>query len=69
MIHYIDCWLDAALRQPTWLKPLLEKTGKIMVARASKYRGNVKSKKNPILVGNLEESLPPYVLPYRLESF
>jgi hypothetical protein len=52
MIHYIDCWQDAVVSQPMWIKPHLEKPGKVMVARAaaaSKYRQkNVKSQKTHI---------------------
>jgi hypothetical protein len=51
MVPYIDCWQDAVLSQPTWLKPHLEKACKVMVARAaaaSKYRKKCKKpKKSP----------------------
>jgi hypothetical protein len=52
--HYIDCWQDAVLSQPTWLKPQLEKACRVIIARAaaaSKYREksvkSQKKKKNP----------------------
>jgi hypothetical protein len=49
MSHYIDCWQDAVLSQPTWLKPQLEKACRVIIARAaaaSKYREkSVKSQK------------------------
>jgi hypothetical protein len=34
-LPYIDCWKDAVLIQPTWLRPCLEQTCKIMVARVA----------------------------------
>jgi hypothetical protein len=44
MLLYIDCWQDAVLSQPTWLKPHLEKACRVMVAReavASRYREKI----------------------------
>jgi hypothetical protein len=32
---YIDCWQDAVLIQPMWLKSCLEKACKVMVARVT----------------------------------
>jgi hypothetical protein len=46
MFPYIDCWQDAVLSQPTWLKPHLEKACRVMIAKVAavpKYR--VKCKK------------------------
>jgi hypothetical protein len=59
MDPYIDCWQDAVLSQPIWLKPHLEKPCKVMVAReaaASKYRDKCKKPGIPILVRDPEES-------------
>jgi hypothetical protein len=50
MVPYIDCWQDAVLSQPTWLKPYLEKACRVTVARAaaaSKHRKKFKSQRNP----------------------
>jgi hypothetical protein len=43
MTPYIDSWQDAVLRQPTWLKPHLEKACPV----ASKYREKCKKQNNP----------------------
>jgi hypothetical protein len=54
MFPYIDCWQDAVLNWPTWLKLHLEKACKVMVARvaaAFKYRGKCKKPEKPILMG------------------
>jgi hypothetical protein len=51
MVPHIDCWQDAVLSQPTWLKPHLEKACKVMVARAaaaSKYRKKCKKPEKPM---------------------
>jgi hypothetical protein len=32
---YTDCWQDAVLSQPTWLRPCLEEACRIMVARVA----------------------------------
>jgi hypothetical protein len=47
--HYIDCWQDAVLSQPKWLKIHLEEAGSVMVAKvaaASKSGKNIKSQRN-----------------------
>jgi hypothetical protein len=49
MVPYMDCWQDAVLSQPTWLKHHLEKACKVkvaMAAAASNTGKNVKSQKN-----------------------
>jgi hypothetical protein len=51
---YINCWKNAALSQPTWLKPHLGKVCRIMRARtaaASKCREKCKKPEKLILVG------------------
>jgi hypothetical protein len=56
---YIDCWQDAVVRWPTWLRLCLEEACRIMVARvaiASKYR---KKAKEPILAEEPEAVPPP----------
>jgi hypothetical protein len=58
MFPYIDCWL----------KLHLEKACSIMITRAaaaSKYRGKCKKPEKLALVGDPEESPPPYVSLYR----
>jgi hypothetical protein len=55
MVPYIDCWQDAVLSWPTWLKPYLEEACRAMIARvaaASKYREKCKKPEKPILVGD-----------------
>jgi hypothetical protein len=50
---FIDCWQDAVLSLPTWLKPHLEKACRVMVARvgtASKCRGKYKKPEKPMLM-------------------
>jgi hypothetical protein len=69
MIPYIDCWQDAVLSQSMWLKLHLEKVMVARVAAASKYREKCKNPEKPILVGDPEESLPPFVPLFRLENF
>jgi hypothetical protein len=72
MVPFVDCWQDAVLSWPTWLKPHLEKARSVMVARvaaAPKYRIQCKKPEKSILVGNPKESPPPYVPLYRLEHF
>jgi hypothetical protein len=49
-VPYIDCWQDAVLSWPTWLKPHLEKACKVMAVRAaaaSKYRKKYEKPENP----------------------
>jgi hypothetical protein len=61
MVPYIDCWQDAVLSQPTWLKPHLEKACRVMVARvaaASKCREKCKKPEKPITVGDPKEFHP-----------
>jgi hypothetical protein len=41
----------------------------VRAAAPSKYRKKCKKPEKPILVGDPEESLPPYVPLYRLENF
>jgi hypothetical protein len=72
MVPYIDCWQDAVLSWPIWLKSHLVEACRVTVARvaaASMYREKCKKPENPILVGDPEESPPPYVPLYRLENF
>jgi hypothetical protein len=72
MVPYVDCWQDAVLSQPSWLKPHLEKAGRVMIARAaaaSKYREKCKKPEKPILVGTPRSSCLLYVPLYRLENF
>jgi hypothetical protein len=69
---HIDCWQDVVLSWPTWLKPCLEETCRVMVDRvaaASKCREKCKKPKKPTLVGGPEESLLPCVPLHRLQSF
>jgi hypothetical protein len=58
---YIDCWQDAVLSQPTWLRPCLEETGRIMVARVAKTSKCREKTKETILIREPKETLPPYV--------
>jgi hypothetical protein len=61
---YFYCWQDAVLSWPTWLKPLIEKHIRVMVARmavAFKCREKCKKPEKSILAGNPKETLPPYV--------
>jgi hypothetical protein len=46
---YIDCWQDAVLSQPTWLRPCLEEACRIMVARVATTSKCRKKAKEPIL--------------------
>jgi hypothetical protein len=32
---YIDCWQDAILSRPTWVRPYLEEAYRIMIARVA----------------------------------
>jgi hypothetical protein len=69
MVPYIDCWQDAVLSWPTWLKPHLEAACRVMGAReaaTSKCREKYKKPEKPILAGDPKETLPPYVLLYPL---
>jgi hypothetical protein len=64
---YINCWQDAIFSQPMWLKSHLEKACRFIVARmakASKCREKCKKPEKPMLVGDPEETLPPYVALY-----
>jgi hypothetical protein len=66
---YIDCWQDAVLSWPTWLKPHLEEACRVMVARvaaASKCREKCKKPEKPILSGDPMETLLLYVTLYPL---
>jgi hypothetical protein len=71
---YNDFWQDAVLSCPMWLKFHLEEACRVMVARvaaASKCREKCKKPEKPILVGEPEETPPPYVqlyLPILLSS-
>jgi hypothetical protein len=61
VVPYIDCWQDAVLSWPMWLKPHLEKACRVMVARvvaASKYREKCKKHEKPMSVGDPTESPP-----------
>jgi hypothetical protein len=72
MIPYIDCWQDAVLSQPMWLKPHLEKACRVMVARVaatSKFREKCKNPEKPILVGDAEESLPLFCATVQIRKF
>jgi hypothetical protein len=54
MVPYIDYWQDAVLSRPMWIKPHLEKAGRLMVARvtaASKCREKRKSSEKSVLSG------------------
>jgi hypothetical protein len=58
---YIDCWQNAVLSQPTWLRPGLEEACRIMVANVaatSKYREKTNE---PILAEEPEEVPLPYM--------
>jgi hypothetical protein len=55
---YIDCWQDAVLSQPTWLRPCLEETCSIMVAGVAVTSKRREKTKEPVLA---EEISPPYV--------
>jgi hypothetical protein len=56
---YIDCWKDAGLSCPTWLRPCLEEACIILIARvATTYKSSEKTKE-PILV----EDIPPLYVP------
>jgi hypothetical protein len=58
---YIDCWQDAVLSRPTWLRPCLEETYRIMVARVAATSKCREKTKEPILAEKPEEMPPPYV--------
>jgi hypothetical protein len=61
---YIDCWQNAVLSWPTWLKRHLEEACSVMVARVtagSKCREKCKKAEKHILVGDPERTLSPYV--------
>jgi hypothetical protein len=56
---FIECWQDAVLSWPTWLRPCLEEACRIIVARVpatSKFREKTKE-----LDEEPEEISPPYV--------
>jgi hypothetical protein len=58
---YIDCWQNAMLSQPIWLRPCLEKACRVMVASVvttSKCRETIKEL---ILDEEPKEMPPPYV--------
>jgi hypothetical protein len=58
---YIDCWQDAVLSQPKWLRSCMEEACKIMVSRlpaTCKCREKIKK---PILAKEPKEIPPPYV--------
>jgi hypothetical protein len=71
---YIDCWQDAVLSWPTWLKPHLQKAYRVMVDRVVevfKRREKCKKPEKPILAGNPEEIpslMPLYPLLHRKAS-
>jgi hypothetical protein len=46
---YIDCWQDAVLSWPVWLRPSLEETCRIMVARVATTSKCREKPKEPIL--------------------
>jgi hypothetical protein len=72
MVPYIDCWQDAVLSQPIWLKPHLEKACKFMVASgvaASKYREKCKNPEKLILVGDTKESPHPLCGTVQIREF
>jgi hypothetical protein len=61
---YTDCWQDAVLSWPIWLRPCLEEACRLMIARvapASKYREKAKE---PLLAEEPEKVTPPYVPRY-----
>jgi hypothetical protein len=72
MVPFIDCRQDAVLSQPTWLKPHLEETCRVMVARvvaASKYREKCKKPEKPKLAGDPEESPTPLCATIQIREF
>jgi hypothetical protein len=58
---YIDCWQEAVLSWPTWLRPYLEEAYRIIVARVAAASKCKEKAKEPILVEEPEEVPPPYV--------
>jgi hypothetical protein len=57
---YIDCWWDAVLSWPSWLRPYLEEACRIMVARVATASKCREKAKEPILAEEPEEVPPPY---------
>jgi hypothetical protein len=58
---YIDCWQDAVLSWPTWLRPYLEEACRILVARVSAASKCREKAKECVLSEEAEEIPPPYV--------
>jgi hypothetical protein len=58
---YIECWQDAVLSRPTWLKPCLEEAYRIMVANVTTTSKCREKTKEPILAKEPEEIPSPYV--------
>jgi hypothetical protein len=61
MLPYIDCWQDTILSQPAWLRPYLEETCRIMVARVAITSKCREKTKELVLVEEPKETLSPYV--------
>jgi hypothetical protein len=60
---YIDCWQDAVLSQPTWLKLHLEEAWRAVVVRvaaASKCRKKCKKLEKATLAGDPEGTSTPF---------
>jgi hypothetical protein len=58
---YIDCWQDAFLSQPAWLRLCLGETCRTMVARVAATSKCRDKSKEPILPKKPEKTLSPYV--------
>jgi hypothetical protein len=58
---YIGCWQDAVLSRPVWLRPCLEETCRIMVARVSATSKCGEKPKKPVQPEETEEVSPFYV--------
>jgi hypothetical protein len=60
-LPYINCWQDAVLSWPKWLRPYLEETCRTMVARVAAASKCTEKTKETILAGEPEEVPPPSV--------
>jgi hypothetical protein len=59
---YINCWQDAILSWPKWLRPCLEEACRTMVARVAATSKCREKTKEPILAEEPEETPLPYML-------
>jgi hypothetical protein len=58
---YIDCWQDAVLSRPTWLRPYLEEAWRTMMARVAADSKHREKAKELVLAEEPEEVPPTYV--------